>query len=505
MNKYAPPVEVYVNPKQEAFLQSPAKEKIFIGGRGSGKSTCNGYQVYLYFLHLPRAKGFILGLTYNQILTKFLPPMMDVWANLNLHEYSRENPWGHYVVGVKPPAHWAKPYQPPRKYEQVITFFNGFTIEFLSFDRKNHTRGGNYDFGIFDEAVLLNKERHDTEILPMIRGNIHRFPNNTYHHQRVYTSSQSWLPSGEWVSDMGLAADSSNPYGTFYIESTAYDNVDVLGKDYLKMLERRLPYWTFQVEVMNQKISRRPGGFYEEFEENRHLYYDSFEYDNNNWGALTTVKDKDYSPLLPLELSFDFGGKICSVTIHQEHRSAEAWEERVINCFYRKHDLSQAESKSLILQLVEDIATYYKGHLGRILIRGDRNGNNRNANSSITYYEEIVGVLRRIGFKDVEVLVKGLDPAHQLKQYGINVLLREQDTKLPIIRINQNKCKDLVISMQAADMSDDFKKDKSSERKDIPQEHATHLSDCFDNYFYPKYKHLFGSSGGYSPEVIFVG
>lgn len=497
--------QVYANPTQQKFLKSVARKKVWIGGRGTGKTTVAGIEQYLKFQTMPRSKGFILGLTYNQILTKFLPPMIDMWTRLGLKEHESSKRPGHYVIGKQPPSNWERPYLPPRKYENVISFFNGRCVEMLSFERTNSGLGGSYDDAFYDEAVLLDKTRHDKEIRPMIRGNIYRFSGNPRHQQQIYTSTQSWLQKGYWVPDMALQVDPDDPLAMFYIESTTYDNIAVLGQQYIKDLERDLPYWTFQVEVMNRRLTRAVTGFYDEFKEDKHLYFDSFYYDNDALsGMLVTKGDRDYNPEMPLAISFDFGARFTCCTVHQEDRDANGRPiERVINCFYRKRDNSQEQSRSLIAQVVEDFVSYYRNHRQMIHIYGDRNGNNMQANATTTYYQEIEKLLRGQGYT-CQNMVHGLDAYHSVKHYAINRMLSEADPHLPLIRINQNRCKDLIISIQNAPVLEDYKKDKSSERKDMPQEHATHLSDAFDAYFYGKYAKKFGNSATPAAEPMFI-
>jgi len=112
---------VYVNAKQAAIVQSTQPVKVWIGGRGSGKSTVHGVLDYLRVQYLPRAKWFKAGLTYNQILTKFLPPAIEVWERIGLYEHQGPAKPGHFVIGRRPPAEWDSPWQPPRRFENGIS------------------------------------------------------------------------------------------------------------------------------------------------------------------------------------------------------------------------------------------------------------------------------------------------------------------------------------------------------------------------------------------------
>src|SRR3954464_14913269 len=105
---------IYVNAKQLALLQATQRGKAFLAGRGAGKTTVAGFHLLDCAAHLPRAKFFLLGITYNQIQSILLPPMIESWAIRNVIENR------HFVIGQKPPASFEKPYQPIKNYENVI-------------------------------------------------------------------------------------------------------------------------------------------------------------------------------------------------------------------------------------------------------------------------------------------------------------------------------------------------------------------------------------------------
>jgi len=76
--------------------------------------------------------------------------------------------------------------------------------------------------------------------------------------------------------------------------------------------------------------------------------------------------------------------------------------------------------------------------------------------------------------------------------FSNNSVCFEQLT-IPIVRINENQCPNLIISMENAPLTSDdaFKKDKSSERSStIPQEHATHFSDTLDYCLFWQFGYL---------------
>jgi hypothetical protein len=460
-----------------ALLQARQRRKAFLAGRGGGKTFVAGHHFLDCAGHLPRAKFFLLGITYNQIQSIFLPPMIRAWESRGIIENE------HYVIGKRCPVGFDNPYEPPKNYENVITFFNGFTIVMISFDRPNANRGSNFDGGVVDEAVLINKERYDKEIKPTIRGNNYVYPDVHYHHSELFLSSQSWTIAGDWFPDLELEAK-ENPDETFFIEGNAYDNIDILGERYIKDLEKDLPLLIFQVEILNMRRKKIPNCFYDELNEEKHCYIDTYSYDYNDTGLLVTKTDHaDYNRELPLEVSFDFNAAFNSCIIGQEVHKGHTVEARIINNLFVKN--------KVIKYLVDKIIEQYRGHKNIIMIWGDRNGNNKTADSELTFYDQIEKQLKDAKFVTRLMVKDRLDPYHALKHTVINTLLAEIDNKLPRIRFNKNKCKPTILSMQAAPVTGDFKKDKSSERNPaLPQEKATHLSDAFDNWIYPKYHHL---------------
>ena len=67
----------FLNDPQVAIQLSNSPHKIFIGGRGVGKTTIIAEEIIKYFVAMPRGKISLNGLTYFHIRTKSLPPIID--------------------------------------------------------------------------------------------------------------------------------------------------------------------------------------------------------------------------------------------------------------------------------------------------------------------------------------------------------------------------------------------------------------------------------------------
>jgi hypothetical protein len=472
---------VYVNEKQRQFLSAKQKRRTYVGGRGSGKTSVAGHETRMEMNYLPRAKFFLAGLTYTQLRLNTVPAMEDSWKAHGLREYNERLGFGHYVVGKRPPADWLKPYQPPQTYENVVTFINGYTLQLLSMDRSELNRGGNFDGGHIDESALV-KHEHVTKILsPMIRGNIYRFSHHLHQTFCDYTSVP-WLPSGQWVFNTEDLAK-SEPDDYFFLESTAYDNLDVLGEKYLRNLRNGMSQLEWDIEVMNKRLTKLPNSFYPAFSEEKHGVWKTYTYQYDEATGLTIPTDSDRDPTRPIEASFDFNAAFTSMILCQEH----GMEFRCLDALWVTQSIT-----SVLDALITKFCDAYEQHKAKhLVIYGDRNGNNKQANSNLTYYQQIQLKLQERGWSS-DLMVQGLDPDHRLKHIAINELLAETNQRLPVIRINRNKAKFLIISIQQSPILPDWKKDKGSEKQNIPQERATHLSDCFDNIVYRKYGQLFG-------------
>ena len=460
---------IYHNQKQLDFLTARQRIKTFIGGIGTGKTTVMGTESYMDVIELPHASQFFLGNTFAQVLNKTLPAVIKIWEKFGLQEGV------HFVVGKTPPSHWQKPYEQPKNFENTISFPNGHVISILSLDRPQSNRGASYQCGKIDEAGLINEKPFKEIILGRLRGDVNLFRSHRFRSLSFF-SSMPFLSYGTWILDYEVKAF-SNPSKYFYMESTTYDNIQVLGMDYIKDLEEDMDYLTFQREVMNARNLQIPNAFYADLSDEVHLY-SGFGYQfADNWKD-TKVIDADTNPNLPLDISFDFGGQFDCCTVWQYIEGLN--EHRCINNFHRKQP-------QILNDLVDKVCTYYSTHKEKkAYLWGDKSGSKVENNSRMNLFQQVQDRMSKRGWV-VTIKYNGWDnPKHAIKHYVINKLLKEEDTKQPKIRINKDRCKDLILSMKNAGVNDDFKKDKSSEHNGTDRLRATDLSDSFDYYIFFK-------------------
>ena len=129
--------KVLLNPAQLAMALSPQKQKYFEGGRGVGKTTYLGYDTCQLLKQMPRASFAMVGSTYSQILSRFLPAIKEGLELFGVYENI------DYVVGsmAGKKMGFKMPFQAPDAFNNIIHFSNGCIFQMVSLDHKDSGRG----------------------------------------------------------------------------------------------------------------------------------------------------------------------------------------------------------------------------------------------------------------------------------------------------------------------------------------------------------------------------
>lgn len=465
----------YLNPVAQMFLQAPQQVKCLNAGRGFGKSHLYGPDINLDLKHLPRAKGLFLGLTYSQILSNTLLPITSA---LESYGYKRDI---HYVIGKKPPKWFDHPYQKPERYENVMSFWNGYTIILASFDRPQLLRGGSNDFVKVDEALLVKKERFDEVIIPTLRPSHVMLKGKQRLLHQHFTTSMPYGNNGDIIWHIEEKSK-RNPKQFFYTEGSSWHNVDILGKETILMWKESMTKSRYEIEVMGKRIRNVGDMFYPKLSDkhyydpsDNHDFIDGFDYDLTAISQVNDCRmDADLDTGKPMHLSFDFGTFSCMVVAQDRGDDFP-----ILNSFYVK-------SPETVNELVDKFCEYYQYQANKTaLIWGDKGGIRRDERSYINTFDMIIARMSKHGWRCVKK--KTADIEHWERHKFINEVLDEHGQTFPKIKIQKIKNKDLIIALESAGMID-RKKDKSSERKAIAQEHATHFTDAFDYLVYHCFK-----------------
>lgn len=432
---------------------------------------------------MPRSNNFIVGETYQQILTRTLPSTIAGLERLGLIKDK------HYFVGRRAPRKlgWDEPYQPPLDYSKAIHFITGAVYNLISQDRSGTGRGLNTDSGIGDEVNLLDLEKLNIDVLATMRGSDPRLKSKRKFMNTVFVGTTPLTQVGKWLYKKEIEAQ-ENPSGLLYLRASSFENYDVLGEPWFKLMKRTMPDYLYRAEIMNERPVRIVDGFYPQLSEDH--FYTNFNYDyydslntRVSIDSINSKGDADCNTNAPLEISVDWGASINCMCVCQQDGDVF----KFLKEFYVK-------SPQILDDLFkEKFIPYYAGHRNKTIhFWYDRNGNSRVANSDLTFFEQAERILTEAGWTVIR-MVRGLDPPHQEKYLLWNILLKESESHLPVIRFNKAQCKCLLLSMQKAPAKDikGIQKDKGSERKkDFPQEEATHFSDAADIIVYGKFRDL---------------
>lgn len=487
--------KIYANAAQQLFLASNAQMKMLIMGRGGGKGTALGLEFGTCARQLPRAKGFLAASNFGQVLNVTFPDVEAAWAYLGYKPFDPKTGIGHYVKWQRPPTHFEKPYHEVNDYSKSITFINGFTIECLSIVKGDQNRGGSFDLGAIDEIGTIKRDVIYKVLRPKIRGNQFRFK-NPKHGLFMGVTSSPWLQIGKHVYEIE-ELEKNDPDNYLFIECSGEINMEVLGKKYYQNLRAEMTQLEYDVEVCSKRVNEVPNGFYPTFSESKHLVFDTQDYQLNDAGIYVT-SDTYLDKTKGLELSFDFNAAFTSMLVCQQ----VANEQRIdANLFVK-----ESKDKSLERALAEKFCEEYAHHpTKKAHIHGDRNGNSKRSGNPLTAYEEVINVLKSKGWECV-LMVSGLDSEHHIRHLVISELFSEANQRLPKVRINAIKCRALITAIKNTPILPDYKKDKRSEASTtLPQERATHLTDCLDNILFRKFSHMIGHTIANDLDPIFIG
>ena len=188
------------------------------------------------------------------------------------------------------------------------------------------------------------------------------------------------------------------------------------------------------------------------------------------------VKDK------PLIISIDWG-VFLSMTVSQKLKA----KHRQLKSFW-------VEQPKIVNDLIDDFCDYYENFPNKIIhLYYGHDGNKRVHNSTDTYGEEVVKLLKDRGWKVIDKS-KGKPAApHNAKYLLINLMLKGYKN-FPVIEINEPNNRDLIVSIERAEAKDGRngieKVKKDEKNQSLKQQHTTHLSDAFDIPLWELYKHL---------------
>ena len=275
-------------------------------------------------------------------------------------------------------------------------------------------------------------------------------------------------------------------YTVFYGEYDIFDNLEVVGEDYIWQMKRESPDHIWRTAFLNQRLFKISNGFYSALDENVHFYIPS---DNGrlknlgaNWSQLKScgcLGDGDLDFSKELHIAFDANASICTAVVAQKDGNVM----RVLKSFYVK-------TPSKLKDLVKMVADYYRPKLNHdIVVYYDHTFVWETANSNESYASAIENTLIENNYS-VEMVYVGQAPKHEWKHLQIDRTLKGEPDFL-WIQINLHQNEFLKIAMEQTGVrqgKNGFEKNKNPESTDDtpdnPDQYKTHVTDAFDTLWY---------------------
>ena len=516
----------HLNPTQLRSALVDAPEEWLIAGRGTGKSEgVIAPKSARYLSYMPRATGVFVAATFQQLLTRTLPPVIAGWERLGYKQNV------HYVIGRRPTPAWIKtwnwkgPYRPPLNFEHYISWWNGAGIQMISQDRIGSSNGMSVDFIGGDEAKLLNRERLTSELLPTNRGAQVAFKDVPHHHGLFFTTDMPMGTAGRWILDkkkecdparvkhilqlqaqaqdlrakmLGNMADSSRAKAlqllhkiqaliqhmrkgmVHYHEASTLDNIHSLGIEYIRQMSRDLNSFEFKTAILNRRPMKLEDGFYPDLDEDKHGYfaYDYHRFENTGYD-LQKLKDNDgaevdsdYDPERSLHLSLDYNRRITPAVVGQ----VRGMELRIIKGIHSLYPLKLNDTLAAF-------CNYYKAHKRRVVhFWYDRTATAEYSHAG-SQSDDVIAYLRANDWIVIEHYI-GKAAGHERRYTMYGHLLQELGQYAYKLRINRERAPELLFSMfqtQAVYTKKGFGKNKKTETDpNFPAEEAPHYGEALD-------------------------
>lgn len=514
--------EVHYNRPQLRSMAVLAQHERAVWGRGTGKSAgLIAPRLAHNVFSMPRSLGALEARSFQQILTRTLPPVIRGLEMLG-YKMGRD-----YTVRERGPKAWRLPLMPPLKWDMAMHFRNGSAMALVSQQLPGSANGLSIDHLIADEAKYLKKDQHDEEVLPAMRGNNDRFGHLSCHQSTLLCTDMPTAPRQRWIleeeklmdqdavrailatqaqawklrkaiMDGGLAASSEKAYhsriarleaelnvlrkGTLYFsEASALDNIEVLGEAYIARMKQILPDYLFRTSILNLRPDRIEGGFYPNIDEIETYVAPDASFITGANIDLATLETQDCRkdgmlvPSLPLYAAPDFGSSFNCMVIGQ----LVAMDLNVDNQVYVKHP-------GKIVDLAKLFADYYKHHPTKHINLGY--DHTMIGEDAVRKHGFILELKRELEAHDwtVTLIYVGQAPSHHTKYVFMyrRIGNMEEETPFPRLRVNEENCEPTLQSCRLAgakQTKSGFEKDKNPEKDDnVDQAEATHLSDAFD-------------------------
>lgn len=229
-------------------------------GRGASKTTdILVERVKEAAFDCPGAPFVWLASTYADLRKNIIPSLIDGFGKKGWEENI------HYVVDRRPPEEWIeRMYVRRTSFKDVITFFTGMSITFVSQDRASIGAGSSY-VGIFCDETKYLKEAIVSNLLKAVRGYREKYGDSPFYRSQTMTTDMpnpnnageyDWIFKMAKKNDKGLLMMLYKCAIVYNDTKKELANAITSGKDQqIKLAKKKCARWEKRWATIRKKAS----------------------------------------------------------------------------------------------------------------------------------------------------------------------------------------------------------------------------------------------------------
>lgn len=508
--------QVYLHPGQRRWLKCSANSSVNICSRRWGKSYLVALRIMENVKEMPGSLGVFVASSFRQAHSRTLPSALMAMEDFG---WRRDV---HYVIGRKPDRRlgFKEPIFCPSDLKDAIWFANGTLMVIVSQEVVLSANSMTIHWLVADEAKGLDYDKLADEILPALGGSNRyfadpaRYPHfwGTHFFTDMPTSKEGlWLihkyekecdpklyaeiirlqdridalkqlgGTPAYIKKLEREANLKRSKALYYQERSIYDNIEVVGPDYVRRCKRNLSPLVYRTSILCKRIDRVDGMFYDAFDKKLHTYHatDNSRLNNYREQRYDCLLDTDVDRSKPLAVSFDYGALINWIVVAQ----VQGGTHKTLKSFFTKKQKRLRE----VIQLFCD---YYAPH----------------PNKTVYYYYDSTALATgyvEVGHSAYDIVHEemtrhgwfvmdkylGNPMAHDRKHRIINEGFSGNETLMPVFNADNNE--ELIQAMSLAEIrigEKGVRKDKSGEKTietdtNLPLELRTDATDAWDTNY----------------------
>lgn len=507
--------KVYLHKGQMDYHLCMARSSVLFASRRWGKSYPVADTIMTCVLEMPGSTGVYYAKSFRQAHSRTLPSALMALEDFG---WIRDV---HYVIGHAPDKKlgFAKPLFLPNDLSNVVWFANGTIMIIVSQEVVMSANSLTVHWMVCDEAKGLDYEKMANEVLPALGGSKRYFgdPSKFPHAYGVhYFSDMPASKEGMWLfkyekeydkelCDLIIRLETRRQQllqaqmttytirelnyinnrinilrnnAFYYVERPIFDNIALVGIDYVKRCKRDLTPMVFRTSILCKRITEVEGKFYQNFslKNNTYIANDNSKLNDYRSQQYDCLLDTDLELDKPIAIAFDYNAQITWLVAAQ----VQGKLHKTLKSFYTKYN-------NRLRECIEKFVQYYKPHRNKTVVYYyDSTAIATNyVETGHSAYDIVCEEFRQAGWK-VNSVYLGTPMSHDKKHLIINNCFQGGEDLIAVLNYDNNT--ELIQAIQLAEVKigeKGFRKDKSQEKSletdsSLPYELRTDATDAYD-------------------------